>query len=141
MVGRDVDYWKLTSSLMLTNNRRMQGKPDVDLYYGGQLTVGGNAPFTMGQFNYYVNESNPGRLLNTCDNMTADAASVRFAVEANKWYFFTPLYDINLSGEARKQEMDKMNVEHCEQNERGENLHPAIITVLVRFLYPFLASK
>lgn len=95
--GDDVDYWKLTSSLMLTNNRRMPGKPDVDLYYGGQLTAGGNAPFPMGQFNYFVNESDPGRLLNTCENMTADAATTKFAVDANKWYFFTPLYDVTIA--------------------------------------------
>ena len=75
----------------------MQGKPDVDLYYGGQLTVGGSAPFPMGQFNYYVNESNPGRLLNTCDNITADAATTKFAVDANKWYFFTPLNDVAIA--------------------------------------------
>ena len=95
--GDDVDYWKITSPLMLTNNRRMQGTPDVDLYYGGQLTVGGNAPFEMGTFRYYVNESNPGRLLNTCENMSADDASVRFYADANRWYFFTPLIDINLA--------------------------------------------
>ena len=95
--GDDVDYWKITSPLMLTNNRRMQGKPDVDLYYGGQLTVGGNAPFPMGQFNMYVNESNPGRLLNTCENMTADAATTKFSVDANKWYFFTPMHDVTVA--------------------------------------------
>lgn len=95
--GDDVDYWKITSPLMLTNNRRMQGKPDVDLYYGGQLTVGGNAPMEMGQFNLYVNESNPGRLLNTCENVSADAATTKFSVEANKWYFFTPLHDVAIS--------------------------------------------
>lgn len=95
--GDDVDYWKITSPLMLTNNRRMQGKPDVDLYYGGQLTVGGNAPFPMGQFNMFVNESNPGRLLNTCEDMTADQATTKFYAEANKWFFFTPLHDVNIS--------------------------------------------
>ena len=92
--GDDVDYWKITSPLMLTNNRRMQGTPDVDLYYGGQLTVGGNAPMTMGQFNMYVNESNPGRLLNTCETMSADQATTKFSVDANKWYFFTPIHDV-----------------------------------------------
>ena len=95
--GDDVDYWKITSPLMLTNNRRMQGKPDVDLYYGGQLTVGGNAPFPMGQFNMFVNESNPGRLLNTCDDMTAEQATTKFYAEANKWFFFTPLHDVNIA--------------------------------------------
>ena len=95
--GDDVDYWMITSPLMLTNNRRMQGKPDIDLYFGGQLTVGGSAPMPTGLFNYYVNESNPGRLLNTCDALTADNAATKFAVEANRWYFFTPLYDVNIA--------------------------------------------
>jgi len=95
--GDDVDYWKISSPLMLTNNRRMQGTPDVDLYYGGQLTVGGNAPFPMGEFNYFVNESNPGCLLNNCETMTANAATTKFSVEANRWYFFTPLYDVDIA--------------------------------------------
>ena len=95
--GDDVDYWKLTSPLMLTNNRRMQGTPDVDLYYGGQLTVGGSAPFTMGTFNMFINESNPGRLLNTCDAMSAEVATTKFSVSANTWYFFTPLHDVNVA--------------------------------------------
>lgn len=95
--GDDVDYWKLTSPLMLTNNRRMQGKPDVDLYYGGQLTVGGDAPMPMAQFNMFINESDPGRLLNTSEALTADGAATKFAVDANKWYFFTPLYDVAIA--------------------------------------------
>lgn len=95
--GDDVSYWKITSPLMLTNNRRMQGAPDVDLYYGGQLTVGGSAPFTMNSFNLYVSESNPGRLLNTCDAMSATQAATKFSVTANKWFFFTPLHDVNVA--------------------------------------------
>ena len=95
--GDDVDYWKITSPLMLTNNRRMQGKPDVDLYYNGQLTVGGAAPMTMKDFNMFFSEDNPGRLLNTCDDVTADNITTRFSVAANRWYFITPVHDVNLS--------------------------------------------
>ena len=95
--GDDVDYWRIANSLSLTNNRRMQGKPDIDLYYGGQFTVGGNAPMEIGQFNYYVNESNPGRLLNTCEAMTADSINTYFSVSSETWYFFTPIYDVDLT--------------------------------------------
>ena len=95
--GDDVDYWKITSPLMLTNNRRMQGKPDVDLYFNGQLTVGGAAPMTMGQFNMYFNDDTPGRLLNTCETMTADAVNTKYSVLANRWYFITPIHDVNLA--------------------------------------------
>ena len=95
--GDDIDYWKITSPLSLTNNRRMQGKPDIDLYYGGQFTVGGNAPMEVGEFNIYVNESNPGRLLNTCEAMTADDINTYYSVSSETWYFFTPLHDVDLT--------------------------------------------
>lgn len=95
--GDDIDYWKLTSDLSLTNNRRMNGKPNVDLYFDGKLTVGGSAPMEMGTFNWFVNESNPGVLFNTCDAMTSDAMNTYFSVNRNTWYFFTPVYDVALS--------------------------------------------
>lgn len=95
--GDDVDYWRIVNPLSLTNNRRMQGKPDIDLYYGGQFTVGGNAPMETGLFNYYVSESNPGRLLNTCDAMTADSMNTYFSVSANTWYFICPIHDVDLT--------------------------------------------
>lgn len=95
--GDDVDYWKITSNLALTNNRRMQGTPDIDLYYDGKFTVGGNAPMPVGQFNYYVSESNPGCLINNCPAMTADAVNTQFSVSANTWYFFCPIHDVDLS--------------------------------------------
>lgn len=95
--GDDIDYWKITSPLSLTNNRRMNGKPDIDLYYGGQFTVGGNAPMEVGQFNVFVSESNPARLLNTCEAMTADSINSYFSVESEKWYFITPLHDVDLT--------------------------------------------
>lgn len=95
--GDDIDYWKITSPLSLTNNRRMDGKPDIDLYYGGQFTVGGNAPMETGLFNLYVSESNPGRLLNTCEAMTADSLNTYFSVSSETWYFITPLHDVDLT--------------------------------------------
>lgn len=94
--GDDIDYWKITSALSLTNNRRMNGKPDIDLYYGGQLTVGGNAPMETGNLNFYVSESNPGRLLSDCNAFTADSINSYFSVESDKWYFFTPLHDVDM---------------------------------------------
>ena len=75
----------------------MNGKPDIDLYFGGQFTVGGNAPMETGLFNLYVSESNPGRLLNTCEAMTADSINCYFSVDSEKWYFITPLHDVDLT--------------------------------------------
>lgn len=93
----DLDYWRIASALSLTNNRRMNGKPDIDLYYGGQFAISGNAPMTIKNFDIFVSESNPGRLLNDCTSMTADSVTSHFTVDANKWYFLTPLHDVDLT--------------------------------------------
>ena len=93
----DLDYWRIANDLSLTNNRRMNGKPDIDLYYGGQLTVDGNAPMTVKNFNIFINENNPGRLLNECASMTADSIKSYFSVNADTWYFLTPLHDVDLT--------------------------------------------
>lgn len=95
--GDDIDYWRITSELSLTNNRRMDGKPNIDLYYGGKLRVGGNAPMESGVMNYYVSESDPGQLINDCQTMASDSITSIFSVEANKWYFLTPIHDVDLT--------------------------------------------
>ena len=95
--GENLDYWKITSALSLTNNRRMDGKPDIDLFDGGKLTVGGAAPMETGQFNYYPYIPNPASLLNDCQSMTADSVNTYYGVDANKWYFFTPVHDVDVS--------------------------------------------
>lgn len=95
--GDDIDYWKITSTLSLTNNRRMNGKPDIDLYDGGKLVVGGAAPMPVGTLNYYGRETNPACLLNDCSNMTADEINTMFYFAANTWYFFTPTHDVDLT--------------------------------------------
>ena len=94
--GDDIDYWKISGELSLVNNRRMEGKPDIDLTYGGRLTVSGNAPMTVGNFNIYVSEGNPSRLLNSCNAFTADSISTHFSVSANTWYFLTPMADVDI---------------------------------------------
>lgn len=93
----ELDYWKIAGDLSLTNNRRMGGKPDLDLYFGGKMTVGGNAPMETANFNWFVNESNPGCLLNHTADFTAETLSAQYQVDANKWYFLTPVFDVDLS--------------------------------------------
>lgn len=95
--GDDVDYWMITGPLMLTNNRRMDGVPDIDLYYGGQLTVGGNAPMPVGQMNYYAGQSGYGRLLNTCPNMTIENLTSYYSANYDTWYFLSPIHDVDLT--------------------------------------------
>ena len=52
---------------------------------------------TVGQMDFYFNESNPGRLLNDCSAMTADGINSYFSVSSEKWYFISPLHDVNLT--------------------------------------------
>lgn len=91
------DYWKIVGDLALTNNRRMAGKPDIDLYYNGRLMVGGDASFEAGTMNFFVSESQPCRLLNNCPVVNVDSVNTYYSVSANTWYFFTPLHDVQLN--------------------------------------------
>src|SRR5574344_1417336 len=93
----DLNYWRVSGNLILANNRRMNGKPDLDLYYGSQTSVSGNAPFETHHLNLYTSTSNSFRLLNNCDNMKADSITSYYSLKSNQWYFFTPIFDINLA--------------------------------------------
>ncbi len=94
--GDPVDYWKIIGDLKLLNNRRMEGKPDIDLYYGGKLTIGGDAPMEVGKLDIYTSEGSPSSLVSDCNSFTADEINTIFKVDANKWYFITPMVDIDL---------------------------------------------
>lgn len=94
--GEPTDYCRIIGDLKLLNNRRMEGKPDVDLYYGGKLTVQGDAAMPMGKFDIYTSEGNPSSLVTDCANITADEINTIFSVDANRWYFLTPMADVDL---------------------------------------------
>ena len=96
IAGGDVDYWRIQSDLRLLNNRRMDGKPDIDLYYGGALTVGGDAPMSVGRLNIYESESKPSRLVNESPDLVVDEINVMYSVTANKWHYITPMVDVDL---------------------------------------------
>lgn len=96
--GDDIDYWLINGDLMLTNNRRMNGKPTIDISWNGRLTVGGTAPFPIKTLGISISASGSSALLNTCEAMNADSVySVYGLDERDKWYFISPLYDIDLS--------------------------------------------
>lgn len=92
----DLDFWRVAGNLMLTNNRRMNGKPDIDLYYGSQATISGNAPMEVGVLNLFAG-SNSFRLLNNCESFSTDSITTYYPVSSNTWYFFTPMHDVKLS--------------------------------------------
>ncbi len=94
--GEPTDYWKIIGDLKLLNNRRMEGKPDIDLYYGGKLTVKGDEAMPIGKFDIYISEYNSSSFITDCENITADEINTIFSVSANSWYFLTPMADMDL---------------------------------------------
>lgn len=92
-------YYKIASSLSLLNDRRMNGKPDVDVVEGGKMSVGGNSPMTLGTFNinFYYESDYCGYLINNCPSVSADAANSIYKVYSGNWYFITPVHDVLIS--------------------------------------------
>ena len=96
--GAESSYLNIGGSLTLTNNRRPANKVDVLLGEDARLTVGGNAPFEVGTLTFTVNRPNNlfGQLLNNTAAMTADHISTHFYAYSHRWYFVTPLHDVNV---------------------------------------------
>lgn len=95
--GEPLDYWKITDDLMLTNNRRIDGTPDIDIW-NGRLTVAGAAPFPINNLYIQFSSLSTAALLNNCKDMYADSVTNFYYLdEANKWYFIIPVYDVDLT--------------------------------------------
>lgn len=102
--GAEPSVLSVGSQLSLTNNRRPSNKVDVVLNEGAALTVGGNAPFEVGTLtfiarhnNYWDNAFTCGQLQNNTTAMTVDQVQTRFYAHSDRWYFITPLHDVNVS--------------------------------------------
>lgn len=100
--GVSSSYWDINESLSLTNNRRMEGTPSVNLALGAQLTVGGNAPMpldiltlNMAPYDYYGNASF-AQMINNSPGMTANNVRTNLSMMENRWYFITMPYDVDV---------------------------------------------
>lgn len=100
--GVEGEFWALNSDLALTNNRRMEGTPSLDILTGGSLTVSGSAPMPVNHLdireNLYYNQRAFGQLLNSSPAMTANSATLYYYCERDRWYFITMPCDVKLSG-------------------------------------------
>ncbi len=96
--GAESPMLNISGLLTLTNNRRPENKVDVLLGEDARLTVGGNAPFEVGTLTFTVNRPHDlfGQLLNSAPAMTADHINTRFFAYSRRWYFITPLTDVNV---------------------------------------------
>lgn len=93
----DQAYWNVTGDLKLREGRRMTGFPEVEISNGASVMVIGSTPASFGDLTFNFSETAPASFVNYCDQATAGSINVRFAVAANRWYMFTPMFDVNIS--------------------------------------------
>jgi hypothetical protein len=91
--GEATDYMLITGNLSLNNNRRPDIKSDIDIWNGGSILVGGQAPMPIGQLNIWKG----GQILSQCDNISVDDINTIYEVSGSTWYYLTPMYDVDLS--------------------------------------------
>ncbi|MCM1490105.1 MAG: leucine-rich repeat domain-containing protein [Muribaculum sp.] len=92
------DYWTLRGKLTLDNNHLMQGSPSVEMMTGSTLTILDDAAQNFNEFTYQTQESSPASFLSRSNNLNANSLTTKFYVaEANKWFFFSPVCDINMA--------------------------------------------
>lgn len=89
----------ISGALVLNNNVRPTGFPNISLLSTGSLTVGGNAPFVTDAFTMEsrLNSNTWSSLLNNCPAATANSSTARFHVNANKWYFISLPFEVNVA--------------------------------------------
>ena len=98
--GAEPSALDISGTLSLQNDRRPANKVDVTLNEGARLTVGGNSPFETGMLTFVENRYSDrgyGQLINNTSSMSADQIATRYYVYGGRWYFFTPLHDVNIS--------------------------------------------
>lgn len=92
------DYWAIRGNLTLDGSHAMQGTPSVEMMTGGSLVMESDAVQGFDTFTYNTRESEPASFLSRSNTVTANRLESRFYVsEADKWFFFSPVTDVNMS--------------------------------------------
>lgn len=92
------DYWAIRGSLTLNGSHVMQGTPSVEMMTGGSLVMESDAVQSFDTFMYNTAEWGAASFLSRSNTVTANRLESRFHVsEANKWFFFSPVTDVNMS--------------------------------------------
>lgn len=116
----NLPYWCLRDHLTLYEGKRMQGKPELDIWADwGALTLKGDSPreyskvslFTKPRYmnNHNYSETNNDRYRNAvrtesgsivnneCNSVSVDETVVNFNMDNRRWHFFTPVADVDFS--------------------------------------------
>lgn len=92
------DYWAIRGNLTLNSAHIMRGNPAIEVMEGGVLAIDDLTNQSFADFTFNTCESAPGVFLSRSANVNAASLTTRFYVEsANKWYFFAPVADIEMS--------------------------------------------
>lgn len=100
--GAVSDYWAISGNLAMTNNRRMDGIPTIDIKTSSSLTVGGSAPMTVNGliFNHNIYDySNHyfAQLINNSPAMSAEYVEISIECRSGRWYYLSMPCDIKMS--------------------------------------------
>ncbi|MBP3537311.1 MAG: leucine-rich repeat protein [Muribaculaceae bacterium] len=92
------DYWAIRGNLTLDGSHAMQGTPSVEIMTNSSLVMESDAAQGFDTFTYNTSESAPASFLSRSNTVTANKLESRFYVSsANKWFFFSPVTDVNMS--------------------------------------------
>lgn len=92
------DYWAIRGNLTLDGSHAMQGTPSVEIMTNSSLVMESDAVQGFDTFTYNTNEETPASFLSRSNSVTANKLESRFYVsEENKWFFFSPVTDVNMS--------------------------------------------
>ncbi|MCM1142824.1 MAG: leucine-rich repeat domain-containing protein, partial [Muribaculum sp.] len=91
------DYWAIRGNLSLDSSRSMQGTPSVEIMAGGTMTLDTDMTQGFNDFTYNTSETSPAAFLSKSNNVTANNLTTSFSAAADKWYFFSPVADVNMA--------------------------------------------
>lgn len=92
--GFNADYYEINGDMLLTNDRRIDGTPEIYLYGSAKMTIGGNSPQKMSSFTMQYdprNTSSPvfAQFINNSPAVSAEVLKLKMNVNNSTWYFFS----------------------------------------------------
>lgn len=97
----DVDNWPIYGNLVLGARDRFENTPSVTVHSKGSLKVNGTAAMPLNNLTIELDPDNNayGRMFSNADEVTvAGALKTNFNIgTANRWYFISLPYDLNVS--------------------------------------------
>ncbi|MCM1452286.1 MAG: leucine-rich repeat domain-containing protein [Clostridium sp.] len=124
--GAEVTLCNVAGPLSLTNDRRINGVPDVTLFTGGSITLGGQAPqeFSLLAFQQNFRSANNylfSQFINNCPSVSSKSLKNSINVYSNTWYFISPMADIKRSEITHSNSSAAMAIRRYDGQKRAEN--------------------